>query len=123
MKKNTLEWAVFGASVALIAGVTVLLLYQHFTEGDDPASLVTTAGKAVETAGGYAVPIDVRNRGDVTAEDVRVQATLTFEGGAETGEAVLPYVPYRSQRRVWIAFSRNPGAGTLTVRVLGYREP
>ena len=123
MKKNTLEWTVFGASLVLIASVATLLLYQHVTSGDRPASLVTTVGSAVETAGGYAVPVEVRNEGDVTAEDVRLQATLTLESGTETGEAVIPYVPYRSRRRAWIAFSRDPRAGAVTVRVLGYREP
>lgn len=123
MKKNRLEWAVFAASLALIAGVVALLLHQHFTGGDRPASLVSTAGSAVETAGGYAVPIDVRNEGDRTAEDVRLHATLKWDAGVETGEALLPFVPYRSHRRAWIAFSRDPRGGTLTVRVLGYREP
>ena len=123
MNKNRLEWAVFGTSVALIVCVTLLLLYQTVTGGNEPASLVTTVGKAVETAGSYGVPIDVRNTGDVTAEDVRLRATLEFDRATETGEALLPYVPYRSSRRVWITFSRDPRGGTLTVRVLGYREP
>jgi uncharacterized protein (TIGR02588 family) len=123
MKKNTLEWAVFGASLALIASVAALLVYQHFTGAHEPASLVATIGSAVETAGGFAVPISVRNEGNTTAEDVRLQATLKFEGGSETGEAVIPYVPYRSKRRAWIAFSRDPRAGRVTARVLGYREP
>lgn len=123
MKKNTLEWAVFGTSLVLIASVATLLLYQHFTGGDEPASLVTTIGSAVETAGGFAVPVEVRNEGDTTAEDVRLQATLKSESGIETGEALIPYVPYRSSRRAWIAFSGDPRAGHVTVRVLGYREP
>jgi uncharacterized protein (TIGR02588 family) len=123
MNKNTLEWTVFSVSVVLILGVVVVLLQQQFTAGNAPPSIVTAEGEAIETAGGFVLPIDVRNDGDVTAEEVRVEATLTWPGGTEVGETTLAFVPYRSHRRAWIAFSRNPGAGRLTVRVLGYREP
>jgi uncharacterized protein (TIGR02588 family) len=123
MNKNTLEWTVFGISVALIAAVAGLLVHQQLTGGDAPPSVAVRTGRAVQTASGYAVPISVRNEGDVTAEDVRVEATLTWDGGREVGEAVFAFVPYHSERRAWIAFSRHPDTGTLQVRVLGYREP
>jgi uncharacterized protein (TIGR02588 family) len=123
MKKNALEWTVFGISVALIVAVASLLLHQQFTGGQEPASLVAATGTPIETAGGHAVPVDVRNEGDTSAEDVRLEATLESAAGTETGEALIPYVPYRSQRRVWITFSTDPRRGTVTVRVLGYREP
>ena len=123
MKKNTLEWTVFGVSLALIVAVVAVLLHQQFTGEGRPPSFVVTAGNAVETAGGYALPVDVRNEGDTSAEDVRLQATFESAAGTETGEALLPYVPYRSHRRAWITFSRDPRAGRVTVRVLGYREP
>ncbi|HEY0876009.1 MAG TPA: hypothetical protein VGD94_21210 [Vicinamibacterales bacterium] len=123
MKKNWLEWTVFGISLALIVAVAGLLVYQEITGGESPASLVADAGVPTETAGGYAVPIDVRNVGDTSAEDVQVEATLTWAGGMERGEALIPLVPYRSKRRAWIAFSHDPRGGEIRVRVLGYREP
>ena len=123
MNKNALEWTVFGVSLAVIAAVVGVLLHEYLTNDRTPATIVVTAGRAVEAGGGYTVPVEVRNDGNRTAEDVRIEATLQWTGGRETGEAVLPYVPYRSQRRAWIAFSRDPRAGTLEVRVRGYREP
>jgi uncharacterized protein (TIGR02588 family) len=123
MKKNTLEWTVFGISLALILVVAGLLLYQEVTAGDTPASLVARAGEARETAGGYVVPVEIRNEGDASAEDVQLEATLTWAGGAEKAEAVLPLIPYRSQRRAWIGFTHDPRGGEVKVRVLGYREP
>jgi len=123
MNKNTIEWIVFGVSLALVAAVAGLLVHQHLTRGGGPPSIVTSASAPVETAGGYAVPVDVRNEGDHTAEDVRIQATLSWPGGEEHGEAVLPLLPYRSERRAWITFTRNPAAGNLRIRVLGYSEP
>lgn len=123
MKKNRLEWTVFGISLALILSVAGLLVYQEITGGDSPASLVARAGEARDTGDGYVVPVDVRNEGDTTAEEVQLEATLTWADGVERGEAVLPLVPYRSDRRVWIAFSHDPRDGEIRVRVLGYREP
>jgi uncharacterized protein (TIGR02588 family) len=123
MKKNRLEWTVFGISLALILAVAGLLVYQEITGGDSPASLVARADAPQATAGGFAVPIDVRNIGDTSAEEVRIEAALTWTGGTERGEVVVPLVPYRSKRRAWIAFSHDPRDGEITVRVLGYREP
>ena len=123
MNKNALEWTVFGVSLVLILGVTGLLLWQHVTGSNHPPAIVIHAGEPVETAGGFAVPIDVRNDGDLTAEDVLVEATLVWPGGMERGEAVLTLIPYRSARRAWIVFSRDPRTAALQTRVLGYREP
>ena len=123
MDKNLLEWTVFGVSVALIGLVVGLLLHEHLTTGDGPADIALTLGAPVAAGGRYAVPVEVRNGGDTTAEDVHVQVALTGGGEEETSEVTLPYVPYRSQRRAWVTFSRAPASGGLAARVLGYREP
>ena len=122
MKKNRLEWSVFGISLVLIATVVGLLLYEHFTTGRGPADLAVTLGEAVASTGGYAVPVDVRNSGGTSAEDVQVSVSLRG-AAAEAAGVTLPYVPYRSQRRAWVMFDRDPSAGTLEARVLGYRQP
>ena len=36
MNKNTIEWIVFGVSLALVAAVAGLLVHQHLTRGDAP---------------------------------------------------------------------------------------
>ena len=123
MKKNKLEWAVFAASLALIGAVAAILVHQYVTGGHSPPSITITSGDAVETNGRFALPLEVRNGGDATAEDVTVEVTLSWGEGQERGEATLPYVPYRSHRRVWVTFSRNPRQGQVSSRVVGYREP
>jgi uncharacterized protein (TIGR02588 family) len=123
LNKNVLEWTVFGASLLLIGLVAGLLVHEHFTTGDGPAEIAVTLGEPVASSGSYAVPVDVRNGGDTTAEEVHVSVALTGGGDDETSVVTLPYVPYRSQRRAWVTFSRAPSAGRLAVRVLGYREP
>lgn len=128
MKKNRLEWTVFGVSLALIVCVVALLIREQMTGSRRPAAIAVLAGDAVRSGDSFAVPLDVSNEGDTTAEDVRIEATVTWgdaaeRGEAERGEAVLPFVPYRSHRRAWLTFTRDPRGGTLTTRVLGYREP
>jgi uncharacterized protein (TIGR02588 family) len=123
MNKNILEWTVFGVSLLLIAAVVGVLLQEHFTSGSGPAELVITLGAPIGSTGAYAVSVDVRNGGDTTAEDVHVSVTLTGAAGDQTSEVTLPYVPYRSERRAWVTFSRDPAEGRLEARVLGYREP
>lgn len=123
MNKNTLEWTVFAISLALIAAVAGLLLRQQLAGAQSPPSIAVTAGAPVATAGGFAVPLDVRNDGDTTAEQVTIDVSLRWAGGEERAEATLPYVPYRSRRRAWVVFPRDPRDGRLAARVLGYREP
>lgn len=121
MNKNLLEWTVFGVSVAVIATVAGLLLRQHFTAGHRPADIVLTVGQPVAAAQGYAVPIEVRNSGDTAAEDVQVSVALRSPEPEES-DVTIPYVPYRSARRGWVMFSRDPGTARLDARVLSYRE-
>lgn len=122
MKKNVLEWTVFGISVAIIAAVAGLLLHRHFTAGDRPVDIVLTVGPPVASRGGYSVPIDVRNDGDTSAEDVHIAVKLGGAAGEEA-DLTIPFVPYRSSRRGWVMFLGDPGTARLDARVLGYREP
>jgi len=123
MKKNILEWIVFAASAALILTCVGLLVYRQLSSSGSPPSVSVATGDIVETTGGYAVAVRVRNDGDTTAEEVAIQATLSWPGGEEHGEITLAYVPYHSHRRAWIVFTRDPRQGRLHARVIGYREP
>jgi uncharacterized protein (TIGR02588 family) len=123
MKKNTLEWIVFAASAALILCCVGLLTYQQLSGGGSPPSLSVATAGIVETTGGFAVALRVRNDGDTTAQEVAIEATLTWPGGSEQGELTLAYVPYHSHRRGWIVFSHDPRHARLDARVVGYREP
>jgi len=122
MKKNALEWTVFGVSVVLITTVLGVLVHEQVTTGDRPAALAIALGEPVASTEGYAVPIEVRNDGDRTAEDVHVEVTLSGSP-LEVSDITVPYVPYRSHRRAWVQFTRDPAGARLTARVLGYREP
>ena len=123
MKKNILEWIVFAASAALILWCVGLLIYRQLSGSGSPPSISVAIGEVVETTGGFAVAVRVQNDGDTTAEEVAVEASLSWPGGEEHGDFTLAYVPYHSHRRAWIVFARDPRQGRLDARVIGYREP
>lgn len=122
MKKNALEWTVFGMSAALIAAAVITLLHAHVTNAQRPPLLVVHLGEPVAQGNGFAVPLDVWNEGDTTAAAVQVEVILTRQEGEERSEVELAFVPRGSRRRAWVTFARFP-AGALSARVLGYEEP
>jgi uncharacterized protein (TIGR02588 family) len=119
-KKNPLEWTVFAVSLAVIATVVGVLVYTHATGGSQPPHLVVTLGAPVAQDGHHAVPLVIENRGDVTAENVQIEVTLS---GRERAEVHIAFVPHGSRRRAWVTFREDPSGGHLQARVLGYEEP
>jgi uncharacterized protein (TIGR02588 family) len=123
MKKNPLEWTVFGASFALILATIVVLIHADVTSARRPPVIVVTVGTPIAQAGGYAVPLDVANEGDTTAQAVQLEVALSGSGGEERAAVELAFVPHGSRRRAWVTFSSDPSGSTLKARVVGYEEP
>jgi uncharacterized protein (TIGR02588 family) len=123
VEKNALEWGVFGVSLALISAVVGVLLYAHITSEHRPPSIRIVIGTPERSGDNYAVPLDVFNDGDVTAEEVEVEVVLIAEGNERRSTVVLAFVPHGSRRRAWVGFSEEPDLQRLRARVVGYREP
>jgi uncharacterized protein (TIGR02588 family) len=121
MKKNLLEWIVFGVSLALIAGMAGVVGYEQMTRENSPPQLSVVVGEVVPGPDGFSVELVVENSGDRTAESVQVEASL--EGSSDRVQVILQYVPYRSKRRAWVMLSTDPRRGRLVTRVLGFEEP
>lgn len=123
VEKNWLEWIVFGVSLALVAAVLGYLAYDGATAGDAPPAVEVRTGEPVRRGESFVVPVTVTNRGDRTAEGVRVEVLL--EGGAapERGEFTVPFLPRGARREAWVTFNTDPAAGRLAPHVLGYEEP
>ena len=123
MKKNALEWSVFGASLALVIATVAILVRAHVTSADRPAAIVVTVGAAVAQAGGFAVPLEVANHGDRTAQGVVIEVTLSGGVAEERNQVELAFVPHGSNRRAWVVFASDPRGGTVKARVVGFEEP
>jgi uncharacterized protein (TIGR02588 family) len=122
-RKNVLEWSVFAVSAVLILGILGFLGYAAATIGDRPPAVEVEIGQAVAQASHYAVPITLRNRGDQTAEGVQIELLLRGGGADERGQVEVQFLPRRGTRHAWVTFQRDPRAGTLEARVLGYEQP
>ena len=134
VEKNWLEWSVFAISALLIVAVLAILIREAMTEGNRPPLLRVTTGDALPDGhGGHRVPVTVRNDGDRTAAEAKIELALE-EGGrdvikkanmriVERGEITLPFVPQRSSRTGWVVFKRDPKCCELLVRAIGYQQP
>jgi len=125
VKKNVLEWVVFGVSALLIASLVGVLVMELVTSRREPPRVIVRLGKAVRVADHYRVSILARNEGDQTVEGVVVEATMTPSvGQPETAHFEIDFLPRRSEREGWVTFTGDPGrAKELKVRAIGYERP
>ena len=123
-EKNQLEWAVFMASTVLIAGVIGALVVFEVTRPDTPPDLRIRTTETRASGDGFAVGVEVENRGGETASNVAVEVELAIPGTrGERSELHLPFVPHGAVRTGDVIFTADPATGTLRARVLGYERP
>lgn len=125
VKKNWLEWAVFGVGLALVLFTLGYLAYDAVTLGDEPPSIEVRTGAPLQRPHNFIVPITVINHGDQTAEGVRVEVVLETNGEEkERAEFEIAFLPRRGTREGWVTFQTDPRtAGQVKARVLGYEKP
>lgn len=127
VEKNWLEWLVFGVGLALVAATLSYLVYEGATKADGPPDISVQLGEAREggSGQGFVVPVTVHNRGGQTAEGVTIEVVLEGGGAAEPerAEFSLAFLPRGGRREGWVVFTRDPRAGRLKARALGYEQP
>lgn len=126
VKKNWLEWGVFGVSLVLVLGTLAYLVYDATTMGDQPPLIEAQLGAPQQQAGEFAVPVTLINRGDQTAAGVMVEVTLEGNDATteiERGEFSVPFLPRGATREGRVSFRTDPRTGQLKARVLGYEQP
>jgi uncharacterized protein (TIGR02588 family) len=121
--KNWLEWTVFGVSAALIALVIGFLIFESATIGDALPDIQVRTGTPEPRTGYFAVPLEVTNKGDQTAEGVHIEVVLRSGGQEENADLEIAFLPRRGAREAWVTFKTDPRQGTLEARVLGYEKP
>lgn len=127
IEKHPLEWIVFAVSLVLVGGTLGFLAWDAVRSEwgpGSPAALSVEIGRPEPRGGAWAVPVTVRNRGDETAEGVKVEVTLEAPGTEpETAGFEAAFVPRRSQREGWVTFRSDASRGRLNGRVTGYETP
>ena len=120
------HWVTAGVGLVIVLAAFAYLVRDGFARRDVPHPVITAAADtAVATAGGWLVPLRVRNDGGVAVADLHVRAELRAADGTvvEEREATLDYVPPGSTRRGGVVFAQDPAAGRVEVRPLGFEIP
>ncbi|HEV8185876.1 MAG: hypothetical protein H0X11_12660 [Betaproteobacteria bacterium] len=123
IEKNWLEWLVFGVSAALISTVIGFLAYESVTMGEALPDIQLQTGIPEARTGYYAVPLQVTNKGDQTAEGVHIEVVLRIDGREERSDIEIAFLPRRGAREAWVTFKSDAHNGALEARVLGYEKP
>jgi uncharacterized protein (TIGR02588 family) len=119
-----LEWMVAGLGVVLVGGAIAFLVYHSSTRGQTLPDIRAVAERVLELDHGYVVQFRVLNDGGSAAAEVTIEGELVGpEGTIERGEAVLDYLPPRSDREGGLLFTRDPRGGELRLRATGYARP
>ncbi|WAC21466.1 hypothetical protein OVA24_08710 [Luteolibacter sp. SL250] len=121
--KNPLEWAVFGLSSLLVAGVIVFLGWSAITLEDRPAAFRVDPGDAIRTSGTTVVPVHITNTGSTTAAEVTVVVGADFASGGKESTLTIDFIPRGGSREVRAVFTGTEMPTTVTARVAGYVEP
>ena len=123
INKNWLEWTVFGVSAVLIVLVIGFLIFESATIGDALPDIQVQTGKPEARTDHFAVPLEVTNKGDQTAEGVHIEVVLRAGGKEERADLEIAFLPRRGTREAWVTFKTDPRDGKLESRVLGYEKP
>jgi uncharacterized protein (TIGR02588 family) len=121
-ERPPLEWVTFGVAVAVILAVVGLIAIE-IPQSERPPAPVAEAGIPVERDERFVVPVVVENRGESTAENVQVLATLTIDGEDHEGDQVIDFLSGGEREDLEFVFDDDPGEGELEVRVTGYARP
>lgn len=123
LKKNALEWTVFGVGLVLVMATVGYLIREVVTTGSKPPELVVRLGPARLVTHGFLVPVTVVNRGDQVAEDVSVMITLATRTEREEAVLGIAFLPHQSKREGWVTFRADPSTGDLQVGPVVYASP
>ena len=116
----------FGISLLIVVGVVALIAYQQVAGGNRPAAIDVQwqLQDVRQEAGAYYVPVEVTNRGDATAEDVRIRPAFSAGGDRrDLAEIVIPFLAGGETVRGTIALPEDPARGTLTVTSTSFVRP
>lgn len=123
--RSAAEWVAFGIAAAVLVGVLAAVGWLWVTDDGMPARVEARRSGSVRVDGDrHYVPVTVTNSGDRTASAVQVVAELSQAGEVvEDGEQLIDFLAAGETAEIEFVFSRDPGAGDLTVRAASYAKP
>lgn len=116
-RRSIAEWTTLGISVLILAVLAAVIGYQYVAGEDLPATIMVAPqqDKLRTENDAYYLPVEIRNSGDRTAEDLTVSFSLRDSGGAvESAEISIAFLAGRETVEAVLVFRHDPAAGELT---------
>lgn len=123
--RTVAERITLAVSAMVVLSILGLVTYLYFQGDEKPVSVVATArvDEIRHESEVYYVPVDVKNEGDRTVEEVTIQGELVTDGQIETAEFTLTYLAGGEHATGTFIYSEDPLKGELTVRPVSYKDP
>lgn len=118
-----LEWIAGIVGLVMVIGSVAYLLYLGIERKESLPDLHVAVTGIRPQAGGYLVTFTAENRGDSTAQGVKIVGRLQLGDGEQTSEVTLDYVPATSRRQGGLFFTEDPRRHPLRIRAEGYSRP
>lgn len=123
-RTSPLEWVVAGISTLLVLGAVTFLLYGALGSPETPPLITLEVESVLPVGGSYLLEFRAHNRGGETAAGLVVEGEIRSDTGVvEKSQVTVDYVPARGSRKGGLFFTRDPRAGRLEIRPLGYSRP
>lgn len=118
-KGNWLEKVVAAAGALIVLFTLGFLIFKIASGAGDPPKLVVRLGDPIDEGNQFVVPVEVENTGGSVAAGVEVEVCAA---PMDCAYVEFDFLPHESKRRGKVGFNK-PLSGTLTPRIVGYREP
>lgn len=120
------RWEWVAAAIGVLCFLFVVGYFaREATRGErGPADVVVRLDSVAKVNAGYLAHFEARNTGGSTALGVHVEAELSVgDSVVERAELVIDYLAPASVKRGGFLFTRDPGAGQLRARAVGFIRP
>ncbi|MGA7729682.1 MAG: TIGR02588 family protein [Chloroflexia bacterium] len=114
--RSAAEWTTLIASVAVVLALAGLVVFDYFTRGTQPPVIeVTPIMEEVRIEGdSFYLPVEIANRGAVTAEAVAIELTLKgSDGSEETAGFMVDFLAGGETHHQTVVFGTDPRQGEL----------
>lgn len=119
-----LEWVAAGLGLLFTLAVLGYVIWEGAVGRNGPPDLSLTSERPTQTAGGFVVPLTIRNDSYATAAGVEVRATLERDGRVvEARRTTFGYVPGKSETKGGVIFQTDPATARLRLEPEGYEAP
>lgn len=124
-EKNWLEWTVFGFSLLITLSLLTYLVYISFKTTTSDPELEVNFKPVKNPRDNNAYQVTLYNKGNSTAEDVKVKVVIWKDGKEEeSAEIQFPFSPKKSSKDGWLSLANDTlKADSVTSRVMGYIKP